>query len=111
MPAGILERRGAVRFPIDQEVRCKLFNGKTIEAGARRTLNLSSSGVLFTTGQRLAPGDRVELSVNWPAQLDYKHPLKLVAGGRVVRVTAEAAAIVIDRYEFRTQGAHGLNSH
>jgi hypothetical protein len=49
--------------------------------------------------------------MNWPAQLDYKHPLKLVAGGRVVRVTAEAAAIIIDRYEFRTQGAHGLNSH
>jgi hypothetical protein len=111
MPEPVVERRGAVRFPIDQEVRYKVYNGKTVETGGGRTLNLSSSGVLFTTGRCLAPGDRVEVSVNWPAQLDYKHPLKLVAGGRVVRVTAEAAAIIIDRYEFRTQGAHGLNSH
>jgi len=102
------ERRGAVRFPIDQPVRYKVLSRRTRETGAGRTLNISSTGVLFTAEPALALGERVELAVNWPAQLDHKQPLKLVTSGRVVRVYNGAAAIIIDRYEFRTQGADRL---
>jgi hypothetical protein len=104
------ERRGAVRFPIEQEVRFKVCNRNSIEAGSGRTVNMSSSGVLFATERRLMLGERLELSVNWPAQLNKKCALKLVTTGRVVRLEDGLAAIAIDRYEFRTQGIHGLNT-
>ncbi len=98
------DRRAAVRFPIEQEVRYKVFSRTTIEVGTGRTVNMSSNGVLFTTERMLVPGERLEVSVNWPAHLDNKCPLKLVTTGRVVRSDQGRAAIAIERYEFRTQG-------
>lgn len=103
------ERRTAVRFPIEQEVRYKIYNRSTIEVGSGRTVNMSSNGVLFTTERLLTPGERLELAVAWPAQLDNHCPLKLVTTGRVVRSEHGRAAIAIERYEFRTQGSHGLS--
>lgn len=103
------ERRSAVRFPIEQEVRYRIYNRSTIEVGSGKTINISSNGVLFTTERYLTPGERLELSVNWPAQLDNRCALKLVTTGRVVRSEQGKAAIAIERYEFRTQGSHGLN--
>jgi c-di-GMP-binding flagellar brake protein YcgR len=105
------ERRSAVRFPIEQEVRYRVLNKNSVETGTGKTLNMSSTGVLFSTERDVHVGDRLEVSVNWPAQLDHKCPLKFVTAGRVVRTEAAKAAIAIHRYEFRTQGAHGLNSH
>ncbi len=102
------DRRSAVRFPIEQEVRYKVFNRNTIEVGSGKTINMSSNGVLFTTERALVVGERLEVAVNWPAQLDHKCPLKLVTTGRVVRSEGDRAAIAIERYEFRTQGIHGM---
>ncbi len=102
------DRRSAVRFPIEQEVRYKVFNRNTIEVGSGRTINMSSNGILFTTQRALNPGERLELAVNWPAYLDNRCALKLVTTGRVVRSEDGKAAIAIERYEFRTQGSHGL---
>jgi hypothetical protein len=51
----------------------------------------------------LLPGRRLELSISWPAQLNNKCALKLVARGRVVRFEQGRAAIEIQQYEFRTQ--------
>jgi PilZ domain len=102
------DRRTAVRFPIEEDVRYKVFNRNTIEIGLGKTLNMSSSGILFTTERTLVPGERLEVAVNWPAQLDHKCALKLVTTGRVVRSDTGLAAIAIERYEFRTQGIRGL---
>jgi len=68
---------------------------------------MSSSGILFTTESSLASGQRVELSVSWPARLNDNVPLKLVTVGRLVRVEAHQAAIAIERYEFKTSGSEG----
>ena len=103
------DRRSAVRFPIEQEVRYKVFNRNTIEVGSGRTVNMSSNGVLFTTERALAVGERLEVAVKWPAQLDNKCPLKLVTTGRVVRSDGDRAAIAIERYEFRTQGIQRMS--
>jgi len=102
------ERRRAARFPIQQEVRFRVLSRNTAGMGTGRTVNMSSTGVLFTTTHPLTPGDRLELSINWPAQLDHKCPLKLVTAGRVLRVDNANAAIAIERYEFRTQGLNGF---
>jgi len=108
MQADQSDRRSAVRFPIEQDVRYKVFTRNTIEVGLGKTVNMSSNGVLFTTERALALGERLEVAVNWPAQLDHKCALKLVTTGRVVRSESGLAAIAIERYEFRTQGIHGL---
>lgn len=100
------ERRASDRFPIERELRYKVLNRKTAEEmGSGKTLNMSSNGVLFTTEALLAPGRRVELAISWPAQLNSKVALKLVARGRIVRAAEGTAAVEIQKYEFRTQGS------
>lgn len=100
------ERRSSGRMAIEQDVHYRVMNKKEGDVEARgRTVNMSSSGVLFTTDHILLPGRRVELSINWPAQLDNKCALKLVARGRVVRFEKGTAAIEIMQHEFRTRRA------
>ena len=104
------DRRGADRFPIEREVRYKILSRKTStegESGIGMTINMSSNGVLFTTDRYLLPGKRLEVSISWPAQLNSKIALKLVARGRVVRSEEGRAAIEIHQYEFRTQASQG----
>lgn len=106
---GKSDRRVADRFPIEREVRYKVLNKKNAdEAGNGRTVNMSSNGVLFTSEHMLLPGKRMELAISWPAQLNNKTPLKLVARGRVVRYDDGRAAMEIQQYEFRTSAAQSL---
>lgn len=98
------DRRSTDRFPIEREVRYRVLskrNGE--ETGEGKTINISSTGVLFTTEHLLLPGRRLELAISWPAQLNNKCALKLVARGRVVRFEQGRAAMEIQQYEFRTQ--------
>ena len=98
------DRRQSDRFPIEREVRYKVMSKRASEElGAGKTVNMSSAGVLFSTEQTLIPGKRIEVSINWPAQLNNKCALKLVARGRVVRAHNGQAALEIQQYEFRTQ--------
>ena len=104
------DRRSADRFPIEREVRYKVLSRKNSaenESGSGVTVNMSSNGVLFTTDRHLLPGRRLEVSISWPAQLNSKVALKLVARGRVVRSERGSAAIEIHQYEFRTQASPG----
>ena len=101
---GTLERRSSGRFPLQEELRYRVINSRVDKAyGVGRTLDMSSSGIFFSTQSRLQAGRTVEVSVNWPARLDGSCPLKLVATGRVVRSEALRAAVKIERYEFRTR--------
>ena len=105
------ERRSSGRFPIQQEVVYTVLDGKNrAEGGAGRTVDMSSGGILFTTSESLNPGRRLEIAVNWPARLDGTCRLKLVAMGRVVRTEFDRAAIAIDHYEFKTQGAKAFQA-
>lgn len=97
------ERRHADRFPIEREVRYRVLNKRGgDEAGDGKTVNMSSAGILFTTDAMVLPGRRLEIAVNWPAQLNNQCALKLVARGRVVRFEGGRAAMEIQQYEFRT---------
>jgi c-di-GMP-binding flagellar brake protein YcgR len=98
-------RRAAERMDIEREVQYRVLDNKNPDPSAHgKTVNMSSSGVLFTTEKALPSGRRVELNINWPAQLDNKCALKLVARGRIVRSQADSAAIEILQHEFRTKG-------
>ena len=103
------ERRLKRRFDIEQEVRYKMLYGQRIaETGAGKTLNISSSGLWFTTECMLTSGMPVELSLTWPVLLNDSCPMKLMIYGCVVRSNEKGAAVAIERYEFRTQGSRGF---
>ena len=93
-----------------REVRYSVLGGKhrVKQIGSGKTLNMSGRGVLFTTESTLVEGELVELAVSWPALLNGVLPLKLVAQGRLVRIEEKRAAIVIEKYEFKTCGSSGL---
>lgn len=100
------ERRGSERRDISQVVHYRILSRKEAAVNAEgKTLNMSSSGVLFTTTHTLLPGRRVELAIDWPARLDNKCALRLVARGRVVRFEGDRAALEILQHEFRTRGS------
>ena len=106
---GSSDRRGTSRYPVREEVKYRVIQGRTPQtSGIGTTLNIGSGGILFTTEEKLPMGRLVELAVNWPARLGGTCPLKFVATGRVVRSEDKMAAVRIERYEFRTRGASGL---
>jgi hypothetical protein len=106
------DRRSADRFPIEREVRYRPLSVRkgNDEPGSGKTVNISSTGILFETDRMLLPGHRLELAVSWPAQLNNSCPLKLVAKARVVRSVSDTqAAVEILQYEFRTQSKSTLS--
>jgi len=100
------ERRASGRFRFEQEIRYRLLDLKNgNRSGSGRTLDMSSRGVLFTANEPLPEGKQVKLAVDWPARLDGRCALKFVATSHVVRMQGDAAAVAIERYEFRTKGS------
>jgi len=100
------DRRHSDRFPIRREMRFRILGkSSATEAGVGNTVNMSSSGVFFEVERTMLPGSRVELSINWPVNLNDKCALRFVARGRVVRSQSGTAAMEILEHEFRTQPA------
>ena len=98
-------RRKSNRFPIVREVRYRISSRDNVfEAGVGNTVNISSSGVLFTTERPLLPGRRIEMAISWPAELNRNTALKLVARGRVVRTEDGRSAAEFQHVEFKTMG-------
>jgi hypothetical protein len=88
-------------FPIELGVgyRCVKSN-RLSSVGVGKTIEISRHEVDFTTQHSLNPGERIRLSVDWPAMLGNTCPMKLEICGRVVRSEPGRAAIQIARYEF-----------
>ena len=106
---GKTDRRTTDRFPMEREIRFKMLSKRLgDEAGAGTTVNMSSGGIFFQSDKPLIPGKRLEMAISWPAQLDNRCALKLIARGKVVRYDGGYAAVEIQQYEFRTVGIHGL---
>jgi PilZ domain len=106
-----VERRRSSRFPIEREIRYKTLSQRSeVLQGSGKTLNISSSGVLFTADHDLPVGTRLEVSISWPAQLNEKCLLNLVARGRVTRQESGHLALQIQQYEFRTQSISSLQT-
>jgi hypothetical protein len=96
------DRRQSSRFPIEREARYKTLNHHSeVFAGIGKTLNISSSGVLFTSDHELPLGTAIEVSISWPAKLNEKCLLDLVTRGRVARYSEGQVAVQIEQYKFR----------
>ncbi len=101
----VAERRRRRRFDIECELRYRLLDARRhLPQQPGKTLNISSKGILFETNMDLPIGKRVEFSISWPALLDERCRLKMIATGRIVRSESGRAAALIQRHEFRTQG-------
>ena len=102
------ERRKSIRFPIECELRYKVLSTRgNIVSGCGKTVDISSSGVLFFSEHDLQTGARLEVSIGWPVLLNEKCSLNLVIQGRVVRRMTNQTAVQIQHYEFRTHARTG----
>lgn len=102
------DRRFDRRYQLQLEVRWKLIRRRKVQdAGAGRTIDLSSGGILFDAARPLPVGLNVELAIAWPVLLHNIAPMQLVATGRIVRSLGPLVAVHITQHEFRTVG----NSH
>ena len=97
-----IERRFKVRYPLELNVRYQTFGRDDMIAGVGRTVNLSSTGVLVASSDKMTDGMRLRLTIEWPTLLNGTTPLQLVTFGRVVRAEANAFAVALEHYQFRT---------
>jgi hypothetical protein len=105
-------RRGAIRFPIEREVRYRtLSETGGDEEGTGRTINISSSGILFTTSRVLLPGCHMEVIVDWPARGGFGSQSKLIARARVIRSETTRTAVEILWYEIHAPDTNAGHAH
>ncbi|MCC6393932.1 MAG: PilZ domain-containing protein [Bryobacterales bacterium] len=102
-----VERRAGIRFPLQFPLSCRSL-GRARKLVEGTTLNFSRRGLLFAADDPPGPGEKVEVSVDWPTKIDGVCPLKLVLQGRVVRSWGRYAAVRFMRYEFRTRGRQAM---
>ena len=99
------DRREDRRYNLALELRWKLVRRrKVLDSGSGRTLDFSSSGLLFDAGRPLPVGLNVEISIAWPALLHNVAPMQLVVSGRIIRADGAKAAVRMVQHEFRTAG-------
>ncbi len=99
-------RRARRWFPIQQEVRYQCVKGSRIsDVGVGKTLEICSREVRLTIQQPLKEGQKMRLTVDWPALLDNTCRMKLEIYGWIVTCDPGQANVRIERYEFRTRGA------
>jgi hypothetical protein len=100
------ENRAKLRFPLNLELRYRVANaGGPVENGSGRTIDLSSSGLSFTSDIPLSIGQNLDLFIDWPVQLEGDVQLQLVVSGVVVRVAGTVTALRFEHHEFRTRSA------
>lgn len=95
LPAGH-ERRTAVRVRME----CPSRYQTPQQAGFGHTVDMSSTGIAFTTETMLAPGSPVTLHVTWPVGLEGGVPVEFYAVGKLARAEAMKAAMHMDRMGF-----------
>jgi len=68
---------------------------------AGESLNVSSTGMLFSGPDTVLPGQKIEALIDWPARLNNRADLWLALEGVIVRSADEMTAMRVNRYEFR----------
>jgi hypothetical protein len=79
------EGRQNFRYRLDLSVR---FGSPRAEPGLSddgTVVNISSGGILVTSGEQPPVGELVEMRIEWPSLLDGRLPLRPIATARVLR--------------------------
>jgi PilZ domain len=99
------DRRVRRRYPMELDLDYKIMEGaEVVAAGAGKTSNISSGGLLFCPANPVARGPLVELSIRWPAVLGDAPFIQLFVSGRVVRSDSDGIAVQMSRYAFQKLG-------
>jgi hypothetical protein len=94
------QNRGAKRYEIALNLRYAVRRqGESAITGSGRSVNMSSSGLLFRADRKLQPWDSIVLALDWPVTAIEDEPLYLIVSGYVVRVKAVSTAMSISRSE------------
>ncbi len=95
----------ATSYPIQLDLRYKALNPNSTVAGTGKTLEISSTGIVFTADGPIDPGTKLELSMAWPAVLDNHVALQLVSEVKITGREGQTLRADIWKYYFRTRGA------
>jgi hypothetical protein len=96
------ERRAHARYSICAEVEYRITKRRqVVQTGTGLTVDLSSTGVLFEGRLPVPVGQRVELSIVWPARRIDSSRIEFHAEGLTVRTERNLTAVQITRYAFR----------
>jgi len=97
------DRRARRRYPIHLPLQYQVMQkGLVTSAGPGKLLDMSSTGIAFTSGDIFKFDTVIRLSIRWPILLHGDIAIKLVTEGKVVRSNGEVTVVRVLRYEFRT---------
>jgi hypothetical protein len=98
------DRRKNRRYAISLPVRINVVKGGLPSDDAiGKMLNMSSSGLAFTSDVSLNVGAVIELSINWPILLHDNVPVQLVVQGIIIRTDGQVIGVDITNYQFGTR--------
>jgi hypothetical protein len=92
----IQERRTGIRVAMTHPSRYKT----PTEIGFGHTIDMSITGIAFTTESLLVRNTEVTLRVKWPIRLESGLPVELYAVGKLARAEPMKAAMQIDSMSF-----------
>jgi hypothetical protein len=98
------ERRTGVRVPLGSAMWYQTGSRAPKNTGEGRVIDMSSTGIAFTTESLLRKNTRAELRIQWPVRLEGDVPVELFAAGTVVRAEPARAALQYDKIAFRVFG-------
>ena len=102
-PITDVERRASTRYPVILEIQYTTLEGNgPVRVGTGRTIDLSSSGISFTSDTPLLTGQRIKASIDWPVMLNGNVRLQLIVSGVVARAEGTKIAMQIEGHDFRT---------
>jgi len=97
------ERRKATRIQIVCPSRYET-RLEPRQAGVGHTIDMSDTGIAFTTESLLPPNAEITLHVTWPLRLEGGVPIELRAVGRLARTGANRAALQLENMSFSIAG-------
>ncbi len=98
--APAIERRSGVRLSLACAAWYEAGPPARTKTGVSQLINMSNSGVSFTTEAKLRKGARAGLRIAWPVRLEGNLPVELAVAGKLVRTDAAQAALQYDRLAF-----------
>ncbi len=95
------ERRSARRYPFEVDISYLLHDAVNVPHwGLGRTVNLSSSGLLFRCDCAVPINGKIELAVVWPCSRKNGPGTSLKAKGLVVRSAQDTIAVAFVQHAF-----------
>ena len=88
----------SIRLPLRYEIP-----GEARTAGEGQSIHLSTESIRFAGDRLLRVGQKIRLTLAWPAALPDGTGLNLWVAGTVTRVALLDTEVQILRYEFRTR--------